>query len=296
LRQLAAARGISGDARPPPQSHMFRASDGLRLHVLDWQGGPETLVLLHGGLLSAHTFDLFALAFPASYRCLALDLRGHGESGWADSYPVARAAADVCELVGALDLKAPHLVGMSLGGCVAGHAAANLGGNIGSLTFVDVGPEVCFAATARMRAFLAAVRPTRRVEDLVGEALVVSPQTDPDLMLYRYQSLLTKRRGSFGWKADRRRPTDYGHIVGKLSELAALAPSIVCPVLVVTGARSRVLEIGAAARFAARFPRGTSMSIAGAGHNVQEDAPVALAAAVAELIRNASPPHDRAVA
>lgn len=297
LRRLARARGIPSDARPMPRSETFLASDGVRLHFLDWEGGPETLLLLHGGLLSAHTFDLFALAAPADFRCLALDLRGHGESGWADSYRVDRAAADVCELVDALRLEAPHLVGMSLGGCIAGHAAAGLGGNIGSLTFIDVGPEVCFAATDRMRTFLAGVRPARRIEDVVGDALSVSPATDPDLMLYRYQSLLTERRDGFGWKADRRRPTDYPHILAKLSELSelsGLAPSIRCLVLVVKGGRSRVLDEAAAARFAARFPQGTAISIPCAGHNVQEDAPVALAGAVAALIHKASSPAEPA--
>jgi pimeloyl-ACP methyl ester carboxylesterase len=284
LSRLARARGIPSDARLPPRPGTLVTSDGVRLRFLDWEGGPETLILLHGGLLSAHTFDLFALALGQEYRCLALDLRGHGDSGWAASYPIERAVTDVCELVGHLDLRAPHLVGMSLGGCVAGHAAARLTPDLGSLTFIDVGPEVCFEATARMRAFLSAVGPVERIEDLVQRALAVSPRTDPDLMLYRYQSLLVQGPDGFVWKADRRRPTDFDHILGKLSELAGLAPSIPCPALVVKGGRSQVLDDAAAARFGARFPNGTWISIPGAGHNVQEDAPAALAEAVAALI------------
>ena len=139
LCRLAARRGLEAAARPAPASVHFMAADGLQLHYLDWIGGPETLVLLHGGLLSAHTFDLLALAVGPAYRCVALDLRGHGESGWADEYPVDRSADDVSDLVGRLGASDVHLVGMSLGGCVAGYAAAQLDRRLASLTFVDVG-------------------------------------------------------------------------------------------------------------------------------------------------------------
>jgi len=153
-----------------------------------------------------------------------------------------------------------------------------------SLTFIDVGDRVNFGASARMRAFIEGARPVARVEDLVRQALAVSPGTDPDLMLYRYQSLLVRRSDGFGWKADRRIPVDFPHILERLAELSGLAPRISCPVLVAKGARSRVLSPAGVERFAKGFPRGRWTVIPGAGHNIQEDQPVALAAAISELL------------
>ncbi len=284
LEKLALARAIPFRSDRLSRSGWLRASDGVRLHYLDWSGGPDTLVLLHGGALSAHTFDLLALALGEAVRCVALDLRGHGESGWADDYSVERSAADVLQLFDHLELTVVHLAGMSLGGCVAGHAAVALGSRLASLSFIDVASAVNFEASARMRAFIEAARPVARVEDLVSQALAVSPATDPDLMLYRYQSLLKPGAEGFGWKADRRSPVDFPHILARLAQLSDLAPLVDCPVLVVKGGRSRVLTQAGLEAFAAGFPAGRWIVIPGAGHNVQEDQPAALALALHDVL------------
>jgi pimeloyl-ACP methyl ester carboxylesterase len=284
LRRLACARAIEFRPDRLPRSGWLRTSDAVRLHYLDWPGEGETLLLLHGGSLSARTFDLVALALSPGIRCVALDLRGHGLSDWADEYPVDRHAADVVELVDQLGLTGIHLAGMSLGGCVAGHAAPLLGSRLKSLAFIDVADEVSFAASARMRAFIAGVRPVPEVADLVRQALEVSPLTDPDLMAYRYQHLLRPGPDGFIWKADRRRPPDFAAILGKVSELSRVAPLLSCPVMVVRGGRSRVLSQRRLERFAGRFADGSWVVIPGAGHNVQEDQPVRLAAALRDLI------------
>jgi pimeloyl-ACP methyl ester carboxylesterase len=284
LFRLAHKRGIEFRADRQPRSGWLRTSDGIRLHYLDWPGEGDVLLLLHGGALSAHTFDLLALALGGGIRCIALDMRGHGLSDWADQYPVDRFAADVVELIDDLGFAAIHVAGMSLGGCVAGHAAPLLGSRLKSLTFIDVADEVTFAASARMRAFFDRVRPVPQVEDLVTQALVVSPQTDPDLMSYRYQHLLKPGPDGFTWRTDRRRRTDFAAILGKLAELSGLAARLSCPVLVVKGGRSRVLSQRRLERFAGRFADGAWTVIPDAGHNVQEDQPVRLAAAIRETI------------
>ena len=245
-------------------------------------------MLIHGGALSAHTFDLAALALGEGVRCIAVDLRGHGLSGWADDYPVDRWVADTCELIDHLGIDQIHLAGMSLGGCVAGHAAIALGQRLASLCLIDVGPRVNFPASARMRGFIDAVRPAPSVESVVQDALAISPRTDPDLMLYRYQSLLRRDEEGWVWKADRRRPTDFPHILGKLSDLEAIAPKIHQPTLVVKGSRSAVLTELDALHFASRFPAGQMVTLE-AGHNVQEDQPLALANALRSTMARSQP-------
>jgi pimeloyl-ACP methyl ester carboxylesterase len=284
LSRLARARGIAFRADRLPRSGWLRTSDGIRLHYLDWPGDGDPLLLLHGGALSARTFDLLALALGGAVRCIALDMRGHGLSDWADQYPVDRFAADVVELIDDLGFAAFHVAGMSLGGCVAGHAAPLLGSRLKSLTFIDVADEVSFAASARMRAFIDQVRPVPQVEDLVGQALAISPQTDPDLMSYRYRHLLKPGPDGFTWRMDRRRRTDFEAILGKLAELSGIAARISCPVLVVKGGRSQVLSQRQLERFAGRFPEGAWTVVPDAGHNVQEDQPVRLAAVIRETI------------
>src|SRR5258706_7785350 len=91
--------------------------------------------------------------------------------------------------------------------------------------------------------------------------------------------------GSLAWRGDRRRPQDYAHILAKLEELPGLAKSMPLPVRIVRGGRSRVLTDEKVAAFAACFPNGSWALVLDAGHNVQEDAPKALARELRDFLR-----------
>src|SRR3974390_2154541 len=91
---------------------------GLRFHYRDWapkKAGAPDLVLLHGYTSHARTWDSFAEAMTDRYRVLALDQRGHGESGWApaDRYGIEDMADDLAAFVKALGLKKFTLLGLS---------------------------------------------------------------------------------------------------------------------------------------------------------------------------------------
>ena len=54
------------------------------LHYLEWEGREEPpVLLLRGATGHAHLWDAFVPALTGSYRIIALDQRGHGESEWA---------------------------------------------------------------------------------------------------------------------------------------------------------------------------------------------------------------------
>ena len=86
---------------------------GLRFHFRDWPSkrlNAPSLVLLHGFTGHARSWDLFAEAMTDRYRVLALDQRGHGESGWAaaDRYGIDDMANDLESFVQALGLRGLH--------------------------------------------------------------------------------------------------------------------------------------------------------------------------------------------
>src|SRR5262252_10890645 len=61
----------------------FVTVNGLRLHYLDWGNDTKPpLILLHGIGRVAHTFDHLAPHFSPDYHVMAVDMRGHGDSGW----------------------------------------------------------------------------------------------------------------------------------------------------------------------------------------------------------------------
>jgi pimeloyl-ACP methyl ester carboxylesterase len=287
LARLAAAYDIRFEAALLPTSRRFRTPEGLALHYLDWPGRGETLVLLHGGSLTAHTWDLVALALAGELRLVALDLRGHGLSDWSERYSIPDSVRDVESLVAQLDVEGVHVAGMSLGGNVAAHYAAAPRSRARSLTLVDVGPWVDFQATQGMREFMSQPIAELSLDELVDRAHAVSTSGGGrDKILYRYIHMTHRLPdGSLAWRSDRRRPHDYAHILAKLEELPELAKSMALPVRIVRGARSRVLTDEKVAAFAACSPNGSWALVPGAGHNVQEDAPKALALELREFLR-----------
>ncbi len=105
--------------QPAPYASRFVDAGGLRLHYLDYgTAGRPTMLCVHGGAAHAHWFDFVAPGFSAGYHVRAMDLRGHGDSAWAEppAYTYERYASDLAEVVEKLDLRDFVLIGHSMSG------------------------------------------------------------------------------------------------------------------------------------------------------------------------------------
>ena len=285
LALLASRYGIQHDNSTMPVPKRITAHDGLRLNVLDWQGSGETILFLHGGALTAHSWDLVCLGLRDEWRCLALDLRGHGDSEWAGEYRIDTAVRDVATLVVDQQLQRVHLVGNSLGGLVAAHFAATHADTTASLTLVDVGPKVNFAATQTIRDYIERTDGLDNFAAAIAAGMAVNPRIDRDALEYRLlHSMRQDADQRVYWKQDRRRMHDYDYFLGKIAEIERLAPTVGCDVLVARGARSRVFSDAAARACADLFARGRWVRIEDSGHNIQESNPAGLIASLREFL------------
>jgi pimeloyl-ACP methyl ester carboxylesterase len=110
-----------------PESRYFE-SMRLRLHYAVW--GDESkpaVVMVHGGRDHARSWDFVADKLTDQYACYAQDLRGHGDSDWAQGggYSLSAYVADLAQLIEALGRPNVALIGHSLGGrIVLDYAAA----------------------------------------------------------------------------------------------------------------------------------------------------------------------------
>ena len=287
LATTAVRAGFSFGEVALPQSHEVQAG-GMRLHYLDWGNKHlPPMVFLHGGALNAHTWDLVCLALRDTYRCIALDQRGHGDSDWSPDadYSMSAQLADTKGFVDKLGLDRFILVGMSLGAINSLAFAIAHPERLNALVIIDAGPEIRRPGSSRIRDFVNGVAETVTIEGIIEKALQFNPRRDPTILRRSLMHALRQQPdGSWKWKYDRRRFQVLDQKKHR-SERAALADGlnrITCPTLIVRGGESDVFHEEDGIRLAQRLPDGKFVTVPGAGHTVQGDNPKDL---VAELRR-----------
>jgi proline iminopeptidase len=108
---------------------------GIALNVREAGAGPPVVLLHPGPGLDGSVFFPWLEPLAERLRLLAVDLRAHGRSDSGDpaEWTVARLAADVEALAGALDLEDWTLLGHSFGGRVALQHAVDFPGSASRL-------------------------------------------------------------------------------------------------------------------------------------------------------------------
>src|SRR6187551_3699506 len=122
----------------------IKTKDGTDIFYKGWGSG-QPIVFHHGWPLSADDWDAQMMYFLAKgYRVIAHDRRGHGRSSQtATGNEMDTYAADVAELVAALDLKNAIHVGHSTGGGEVARYVARYGkGRVAKAVLISSVPPV----------------------------------------------------------------------------------------------------------------------------------------------------------
>jgi pimeloyl-ACP methyl ester carboxylesterase len=289
----------------------FFRSGTLRVHVRDWGGeGLPPLVIVHGLRDHSHSFDDLARALRDAFRVYALDLRGHGDSETTPYYAFGHFVLDLRNLVRALRLERPVLVGHSLGGEVVAAYAGSFPDVPARLVLIEgLGPppldmdrEVDWTVEGFARIDRARQGPPglESLEAAYRRLRHRNPRL-PEAQARRLAVLGTRLRedGLLEWKFDPMLSTLAVAGTFNLDYQRAFWRRIRAPTLLVHGAESgefwherpgaRYLEPAELAARVAAFRDATVVEIPNAGHMVHFDRPEALAATIrAFLLGDAS--------
>jgi pimeloyl-ACP methyl ester carboxylesterase len=213
------------------------------------------LVLVHGGAAHAHWWSHLAPQLVDTHRVVALDLSGHGDSAWRETYRASTWADEVLAVAetetrpdpAADGGRRPVIVGHSMGGFVTIVAAARHGAALEGAIVLDapvrrLDPE-SEEARRRGRNMFRAPKTYPDLDTAVEHFHLVPPQpsTNPWLLDHVARRSLRRTDGGWRWKFDPRlfthrsgpdRPDEFG------PELARAA----CRLAIVNGERSAIVD------------------------------------------------------
>jgi len=256
-----------------PYTDRFVTINGQRIHYLDWgTAGKPPLIMLHGISRVAHSFDHIAPQFTAAYHVIAMDLRGHGDSGWSATgdYLVEDHVKDLDGLINRLKLSNVVLLGNSTGGRVAQVYAGQHPDNVLKLVVEDVGPErPADVASAFAKRVAAEANGWASEEELIASLVASDKRTAPALQ-QNYAHFGTKRRadGRLVWKRD---PNLVKGFVP--TELWQYVRKITCPTLYILGALSPIVPPETQEQLKHTLPRVEIRVLPDVGHYPHQEVP-----------------------
>lgn len=260
------------------ESTMFK---GAGVDIAADTGGPADgvpVVLLHGGGQTRFSWGAAKRHLAAGgYRAISIDLRGHGESGWAEdgNYRLDAFVDDLAAIVSTLGRPA-FLVGASLGGLASLVTAGEKRAPVAGLVLVDVAPRIEMEGAERIGAFMRAqpegFASLEEAADSVSAYMPHRPRPKDTSGLLK--NLRLKDDGRYHWHWDPRfigREISSSEFTQNGIRLENAARALTVPTLLVRGALSAVVSEESVAQFRELVPHGEVVNIAGADHMVAGD-------------------------
>jgi pimeloyl-ACP methyl ester carboxylesterase len=286
FHENAAEFGLPYDGPPTVRRERVEVGPGRHLSALVWGEADPELVLLHGGAQNAHTWDTVALALGRPL--VAIDLPGHGHSdgGIQGSLDVRRNADDVATAVRALAPRAAAVVGMSLGGMTALALADQHPDLVRRLVLVDVTPGVDGPKAQSIVQFIDGPETFPSFDELLARTIEFNPtRTESSLRRGILHNAVQQEDGSWVWRY--RRFREEGEIGGHpdFTDLWGALDRVSVPLMLVRGMRPQsVVDDADEAELVRRQPEARVEHVDEAGHSVQGDTPVELAALLDDFV------------
>ncbi len=259
----------------------FCEANGITTHYLRTGGDKPPLVLLHGLTGNGACWTPLARVLGGEYDIVMPDARGHGNSSTPlHGYRYVDLAGDVIELIRALELSAPFVLGHSMGGMTAAVVASRAAQLIRGVILVDptfLSPErqrqVCDSDVVEQH------RRLLRQEkcEVMAQLRLRHPRRSPDMVELIAGARLQTRLSAFAILTPPN--PDYHQLVS----------SIAVPILLVIGDEG-VVSLETARELQYLNAHVQIELIHGAGHGIQYDQPERLEAVVKTFLHSVVPP------
>lgn len=258
-------------------SRFLKLENGDQIHYRD-QGRRtgQVLVFIHGTSASLHTWEALVTSLQDRYRLISLDLPGHGLSGASQDRNYSRAAMvhAIWLLLAHLEIETATLVGNSLGGNVAWHAALDQPQRVKALILlapsgapkkVESRSNIGFKllGSSLGQALMKKITPRAIIKRSLQQT-VYDPSLVTEAMVDRYWELLRI-------KGNRQAMVDLAR-VPRITEDWRKLKYISAPTLVIWGKEDGVLPVEMAATYENEMSKVVVHRLAEVGHLPMEEA------------------------
>jgi pimeloyl-ACP methyl ester carboxylesterase len=244
-----------------------------------WGRPGPGMVLVHGGSAHARWWDHIAPQLARDLRVVAVDLSGHGDSGWRKAYTFETWAEEVLAVAQAGGVSGrPLVVGHSMGGLVACTiGSSQRGGDIAGVVSIDCPLDLKIGP--RPADFV--VSTYGSAEEAIAQFRVVPPDDHvlPYVAEYVATNSVVRREGHWAWKFD---PL----VVHESRPPRPLIENLRVPTVVFGAQHGFVTGTDAAEMAEVLGPRGVVIEIPSAGHHVPLSQPLPLVVGLRTVLTN----------
>ena len=263
-------------------------ANGMTLHYRTCGEGPP-MVLLHGWPQTSYSWRKMLPLLAPHYRCIAPDLRGHGDSQWmiGGTYTLLDYVFDIAQLIEQTHLSPVTIIGHSLGGAVSLNYAGLYPDNVAKLVVIEGmgGPpgkdrkqRPLKTIEERAHGWVNILRRFSGREDRkyasIEEAFHRMQEANPHLTPEQARHLTVhganqNEDGTYSWKFDNYIRADLPLRISD-EERERLWSRIACPTLLFRGEESWASDPEQDGRMA-HFKNARLVNVADAGHWVHHD-------------------------
>ncbi len=264
---------------PSPEHLTIRSSSGIELATRVWSGTETPIVLAHGGGQTHHSWGSTATTLAArGHRVLTYDLRGHGDSTWAEDGDYSNPAYGSDAVSIAEWLSEPVIwIGASLGGMSGLLATHQAPGAFAALVLVDITHRPALDGVRRILEFMQAdiEHGFASLDDAADAVAAYQPhrKRPPDTKGLE-KNLRLGEDGRWRWHWDpaflRTRPSG-GMAKDYWTEMDAATEALQTPTLLVRGQLSDLVTDAEVAAFRKAVPHANYVDVVDATHMIAGD-------------------------
>ncbi|PCJ18519.1 MAG: hypothetical protein COA96_16635 [SAR86 cluster bacterium] len=251
-------------------------------NMADATGDEPILFMVHGGAVTAHTWDLVALQLARRYRVITPDIRSHGDSEWArdGDYGHHEMMEDLAAIMREMDLPPSFVIGHSMGGALIERLALVYPELTCAISIIDFTPQANYPGLP-----IDVIRLFDSVDHYAERASKYGDRKLAEVTYAARHELLERLDGKLMPKHDPRHGMGGpgpGYYPGTpdFDDMQAVA----VPALVMWGKDSFFVEEEKCRRLAAAMPLGETSCIEGAGHQIFLEQPQAFIDAITDFV------------